>query len=116
MVDVTKFLQQKAVYWGTPTSDGYGGFTYADPVEIAVRWTDSVSVITGADGEEIVSKAMVMTGIDVAEQGVLWLGTLAEVDSADEDDPTNLALAYVIKRFDKIPDLTATGFLRKAFL
>ena len=116
MVDVSRFLQQTAVYWAAPVPDGFGGFNWDDPVEIKCRWTDSTQVITSTDGDELVSLAFVLVESDVQEQGRLFLGTLADLDSADEDDPTIVARAFVIKRFDKIPDISAASFLRKAFL
>ena len=111
-----KFLQQTAVYWGSPASDGLGGFTWADPIEVKCRWTDSINVISGSDGVEVVSKAFVMVDRDMEEQGVLFLGDLGDLDSVSEDDPTGVDGAYRIKRFDKIPNLTATAYLRKVFL
>ncbi len=111
-----KFLQQTAVYWASPKTDGIGGFTWADPVEIKCRWTDSTNVVTGRDGQELVSRAFVLVDRDLEEQGVLFLGTLLELDSTQEDDPTELDGALLIKRFDKIPDIPAKLFLRKAFL
>ena len=38
--------KQDAVYWGNPQSDGSGGYTFDDPVEIKCRWEDIKQVVT----------------------------------------------------------------------
>ena len=117
---IARLCVQTAVYWGNPTGDGYGGKTFDDPVEISCRWEDIVENINrvGARlGEEIVSMAQVYVTTDVEEQGYLFLGTLDDLDSGEEADPTTIVKAYMINRFDKIPVLrSTTEFLRKAYL
>lgn len=107
---------QTAVYWASPTDDGYGNFVYADPVEISVRWEDSTEVITDSKGQERVSKAEVIVLQDVVEQGLLFLGDIADLDSTEEDDPTTIDGAYPVVRFDKTPGIKGRSFLRKAWL
>lgn len=119
--NITKNCTQTAVYWASPTPDGKGGMTYADPVEISCRWEDRVEVVAmaGEDrkGIEEVSKAVVYVLQDVAEQGMLYLGTLDDLDSDEEDAPETIDGAYRIKRFDKIPRLgSTTEFMRKAYI
>lgn len=109
-------LWQTAVYWGTPVATGSGGFTYADPVEIDCRWVDSNRVIMASDGNEIVTRAEVQLAQDVEEQGMLFLGDFDDLDSAQEEDPTNLDGAFLIKRFDKVPTIRGNAFFRKAYL
>ena len=117
---ISRLCTQTAVYWGTPAEDGYGGKTFADPVEIDCRWEDAVEKITrvGASlGEEVISKAKVYVIEDVEELGYLYLGTLDDLDSDEEADPTTIKKAYMIVRFDKVPAMRSTSeFLRKAYL
>ena len=117
---LTRTCLQTAVYWGTPTPDGYGTKTFADPVEIACRWTERIELINRVGdrlGEQVVSKAQVFVLQDVDEQGYLFLGDLDDLDSDEEADPTTVDEAFVIQRFDKIPTLKAiTEFVRKAYL
>ena len=116
---ISRLCVQTAVYWGSPTEDGYGGKTFADPVEISCRWEDTVEKISrvGARlGEEIISRAVVYVTEDVEELGYLFLGDLDDLDSDEEADPTTVENAYMINRFDKIPVLRSTEFLRKAYL
>jgi hypothetical protein len=109
-------LSQKAVYWGNPTPDGYGGFSYDDPVEIDCRWVNTNEVVVDAKGDEIVCHATVQVKQDLDEQGLLYLGELDDLDSAEEDNPRTVLGAYSIKRFDKIPTIKGTRFYRRAYL
>ena len=117
---IARLCTQTAVYWGSPVNDGYGGKTFDDPVEISCRWEDTIESINrvGARlGEEIVSQAQVYVTTDVEERGYLYLGTLDDLDSGEEADPTTIVKAYMINRFDKIPAMRSSNeFLRKAYL
>jgi len=118
---IEKFLRklsvQTAVYWGTPTNDGYGGYTYSAPVEIAVRWEDSTKVITTSKGVEYTSRAEVIVNQDVDEEGYLYLGTLSGLTDAQKANPQLVGEARKIMRFDKIPMIFKTDeFVRKAYL
>jgi len=108
-------LNQKCVYWGSPTPDGYGGYTYADPVELDCRWEDVVMAEQGTLGSEIELRSEVQVKVDVDEQGMMLLGELDDIDSADYDNPVD-AGADMIVRFNKIPTLDANHFYRKAYL
>ena len=108
---------QTAVYWGTPVSDGRGGFTYADPVEIKCRWDDQANLITDFRGQEVASQARLLLTEDVDLQGILYLGTLDNLDSTEEADPKTVEGAYEIIRFDKNPEFASTtNFVRQAYL
>ena len=118
---IARMCTQTAVYWGSPVHDGYGGKTYADPVEISCRWEDRVEKIstisTSKLGEEIISKAQVFTTQDVEEMGWLFLGDLDDLDSDEEADPMTVDGAYEIKRFDKTPAMrSTTEFSRVAYI
>lgn len=117
-----KFIEsvcvQTAVYWGNPQPDGFGGMTYDDPEEIGVRWHEQTEVITDAQGNEIISKAKILTPLDLDEQGVLLLGEItSEMTEAERANPFLLKGAYKIKRFDRIPLFRSTDqFVRTAYL
>lgn len=114
-------LNQTAVYWASPVPDGYGGFTWDDPIEIDCRWVNSTKVILtravrGGGGEEIICQAEVQVNQDLDEQGMLYLGSLDDLDSGEEADPVTISTAYTIKRFDKVPTIKGNRFFRKAYL
>lgn len=109
-------MKQKCVYWGNPTDNGYGGYTYDDPVELPCRWVGSTKVITDSKGQQVVCRAEVQVEQDVDENGLLYLGNLNDLDSAEEETPTSVERAYLIKRFDKVPTIRGDKFYRKAYL
>ena len=112
-----KLSVQTAVYWGSPTNDGYGKFTFATAVEIPVRWEGSTKVITTPAGVEYVSRAEVIVNQDVDEEGYLYLGALSGLSTAQKADPQLVDGAWKIIRYDKIPMIFKTDeFVRKVFL
>lgn len=113
---LNRIAKQTAVYWGSPVAGGYGANTYADPVEILIRWEEATEMVLGKDGKEIQSRAQVYTLQDVDEQGYLYLGELTDLDS-DPDDPLIISGAWQIIQFQKTPEFGRTDkFIRKAYL
>jgi len=108
---------QTAVYWGAPVNDGFGGRTWDDPVEIACRWETKEALVLRSNGQQTLSHSRAFVATDLDEDGVLFLGTLDDLDSGEEADPTTVTGAYSIVRFEKIPRLRGTtAFQRRAFL
>lgn len=110
---IKKFLKQKAVYWGTPVPNGFGGFTYAEPVEISVRWTEKQELFLNYNGEQVLSRAKLMLDQDVVVRGMLALTTLVELSSSQA--PGDNA-AYEIRAFQKMPDVRAKQYVRQVWL
>lgn len=122
----------KSVYWESLSEDGYGGKTFADPIELDCRWENINQVVTDAKGEEITSRALVFITQDVEEEGLLYHGTLDDLylnssgdsymdssgnlDSDEYISPVTIEGVFIIKRFQKTPSLSGNGFLRKAYL
>jgi len=114
---IEKICVQTAVYWGTPTQDGYGGLTFADPVEILVRWEDTTKIIFAANGEEYACIAEISVKIDLDINGYLYLGELSDIDAADQPYPKTIEGAYRIRRVDKTPVIKKTDeFVREVYL
>jgi hypothetical protein len=112
---VSSVLNQKAVYWGGPTPDGYGGSTYEAPREIKCRWQDGNAVFVDQAGREAVSKAQVYVAEDLAVGGHLRLCTLAELSSGAETPGEGLDTAE-IRSVGKTWDVSGIVPLRKVFL
>jgi len=123
-MNLAKFFNQTAVYWATPTPDGFGGHTYAAPVEVEVRWAvKQERFLSGAMGgggaaigsgiEEILSTAVILAEQDFEINGRLFLGTFLDLTSDELPGSVN---ALTIKGFNKIPTVKADQFLRKVWL
>jgi hypothetical protein len=109
MINFLKRISFETVtYWGAPAADGYGGYTFATPVQIDCRWEDRAEIITDTRGKEIVSKAVIFVTEDLDEGGYLFRGTSVATDPRGLGDE--------IKRFDKIPSVGGANNLRVAYL
>jgi hypothetical protein len=120
---IKRTCKQTAVYWGNPTNDGSGGFTFDDPIEIICRWEDRNDIFLSPTGKELNSKAVIYSIQDLDENGFVYLGTIDDLydlygDSLGAiDDPKMIESAFAILRFDKTPVLgSTTEFMRKSFL
>ena len=107
---LTKSLLQIATYWAPLAKDGYGGYTFDNPVTIDCRWLQKQELFIDAKGKEKVSAAIVLVGQDIGLGGYLYLGT------STESNPKDIDGSYEIRSFAKIPDIKGTSFLRKAWL
>ncbi|MHA1809367.1 MAG: hypothetical protein ACTSYH_03540 [Candidatus Heimdallarchaeaceae archaeon] len=112
----SRSLGQTAVYWGSPTVNGWGTTTFDDPVEIDVRWEERQELFIDVDGNEVRSRAIVYAEQDVDLDGYLYLGDLDDLGSAEEADPTQVSGAWSVRRFDKFPDFRNTFYIRKIWL
>ena len=114
--------KQTAVYWGSPTPNGRGGWSFDDPVELApgtdtgVRWQDSNELFIDANGAEQTAKSIVFPSQALALDGYLFLGTLADLSSADEGDPQIVEGAQRIQRVDRTINTRNNRTIWKAYL
>jgi len=125
---INQVCKQTAVYWGSPIADGYGGYDYGDPEEIKCRWADEQQMFQSDDGAQLVSKAVVLVTEDVDMDGLLYLGTLDDLEDLYDDsegdssgvwyDPFQIETGLcIIKKFTKVPAIrSTTEFVRKAYL
>ena len=114
--------KQTAVYWALESTESAGGDDFSnyglpkhtDPVEITVRWDDVSEEFISEDNTVNMSKAKVFVGQDMLVGEVLMLGELTDItDSVNIKENLN---AWEIRRFEKIPNIKATEFLRTAVL
>lgn len=118
---INRMCVQTAVYWGSPTADGFGGINYDEAKEIKCRWENKSELITGGEadnpGEELISDAQVYVLEDLDELGYLFLGTLNDLDSDAQEQPETISTAFQIKKFEKTAaHRSTTDFLRKVYL
>lgn len=111
---ISRFLKQTAVYWGNPTNNGTGGFTYDDPVEILVRWEEKRTVLEDENKNTVISGAVVYSNQSLDEQGYLYLGDLDDMESASS--PLDISSSRRIIEVHSIPSLNADQFLYTYYL
>lgn len=107
-------LKQTAVYWPFTSIDQFGDKSVGSPVEIKVRWEDKSEEFLGPEGENQISNAIVYVDRDTPTGGILMLGTASDI--TDAVNIKENSGAWEIRRFDKLPNLKATEFLRTVFL
>ncbi len=119
---IKKVCVQTAVYWDTPTPDGFGGMSFDEPKEIKCRWTDKVQVVKWQSAyvptsNEFISYAEILLTEDVKLQGVLWLGSKDKLTTEQKANPFMIAGAREIKTIEKIPLFrSSTEFVKKVYL
>lgn len=105
-----------ATYWGNPTPDGYGGWSFDTPVVLdpdagtGVRWQDRVELFVDDEGQERRSQAVVYPQQELALNGWLARGSHAAADPHDVDG------AVPIRQVSKTDNLKGTRTLYKVWL
>ena len=110
---LTRGLNQTGTYWASPVSDGFGGFSFTDPVTVICRYEEKVELFIDIQGQEKRSVAVVYVAQDMIVGEYFALGT--HTDSAD-NEPKDVDVAYMIQAFKKIPNIKGTSWLRKIWL
>ncbi len=118
---ITRMLKQTCVWWPLASVDSggiakgtHGETLYSDPLEIDCRWEDKGEEFLNDKDEMQVSHAVVYVDRDVVKGGVLFLGELTDI--TDEDNPLNNLNAWKIEKFEKLPNLRVTEYLRTVYL
>lgn len=126
---ISKMRRQNAIYWPPAVVDDFGKESHGTLVELVlvphgggnyrVRWQDKNEEYLDAEGTTRHSNAVVYAPVlpnsgEVEVGGFLWLGDRAALTS--ETEPRSNTGAHEIRRFDKLPNLKATEYLRTAYL
>jgi len=109
-VNLDRFYRQTLTYWGAPVTDGYGGWTFATPVEIQGRWEDKQELFINAKGEQALSRARVFVDQAVVNGGYLYSGT------SSATNPQLVDGAHRIEGFKGTPSMAANATLRVVWL
>ena len=115
---IKKVLKMRAAYWEPGSPDDAGNKTFAAPVEIKCRWEERVQEFSGTNNEAMLSNAVVYVDRDVKTLGVLKLLEVGQTLNGltSTTNPFANDKAWEIKRFDKLPTIKATQFVRTAYL
>ena len=99
MAILSAFHEQDATWWAKGAPDGFGGYIYATPVPLKVRWEERTELATDEEGNEFVARARVYLSQDMEVDDYLFLGI------STVSDPRTVEGAHRIKDFKKTPDL-----------
>lgn len=102
--------KQDATYWGSPVSNGLGGYSFAAPKALKVRWEQKHEQYNNDMGDTKVSSAVVFLQQAVDTGGYLFLG------KSTATDPTNVAGAFRIEQYVEIPALRFGSPERRGYL
>lgn len=117
LTNLEQLYKQDIVYWGNPVNDGFGSFTFDDPIELKCRWSNKEQIVADNNGKSEIYRSIIFVPQDVDLDGLIWQGTLDDLTDTHEADPRNIAGIMIIKRFEKAPTIRSYNtFLRKAFL
>lgn len=111
---ITRMRKQTAIYWAITDWNAFGQPVFADPVEISCRWEDITEKFIDKDGDVQLSRAKVYVDRDISVGSFLKLGSLDS--GTDTATPRNNTGAWEVRRFEKLPNLRATEYLRTAIL
>lgn len=107
-------MTQAATYWPPPVPDGTGGVVFsAQPTVIACRWQDQHIMFHNAQGEEVMSSAVVYVDRELEIGGYLFLGDATE--EADYIDAQEVG-AKEIRQRAASPSLEGDMQLNKVWL
>ena len=109
---ISKMRKQTAVYWPPDSYDGFGQPVMGTAVEITCRWEDTHEQFLDKDGQEQTSSAKIYVSQDVELGGYLWLGVIGSKPSNPKTDND----AWEIRKFENLPNLKATEFLKTAMV
>jgi len=73
---VLRFTKQVLVYWEKIADDQYGKPTFAQPIEVNVRWEDKEQEVISPDGRKIWSKAYILLIQPLLVGSWVWLGSI----------------------------------------
>lgn len=111
---ISRMKKMTCVHWSRSGVNDRGRATFTTAVERACRWVASNEMFVNAKGEEQVSNAVVyVDGCKVGD--VLMLGSTDD-SGVNLTDPLRNSGAWEIRKYEQVPNLKATEFLRKAYL
>lgn len=110
-------LKEQITYWGPlSTADRFGEQDYSAPVLLKGRWVEKFQQITGPNGDETTSSAMVYLNADVAIHGRLARGDFATNQVVDPRDAAVIGGSQEVQAFQNFPDLRNMSQQRIAYL
>lgn len=93
-MNITKFLNQDAVYWPPSGKDTYGNVSYGEPVDKKVRIVIQKQSRSSSVGDLVNPEASILSVDLLAPLGMIALGKVADLPSDDSPEANG---GYVIR-------------------
>ena len=123
MSEFTRFIQriqtQTCVYWEPLQSDGFGGKTFALPVEHSCRWEEVINLKV-TDKADVVEASnyiniKIITSVPFKLNGYLFLGALTDIVESPLN-PVEVNQAYKILQVFKTPTISGKALMYEHLL
>jgi hypothetical protein len=115
---LTLFCVDTMLYWAPQGQNQEGKWLYNNPpLAVAVRWEDKERERIGKEGRLITGRSYVLTGVVLLSGGLVWHGTIAQLQAITPGIPTVLQGAREIIHVDNTPGIPQfPGFVIEALL
>lgn len=102
--------KQRATYWGSPSPNGLGSYSFAAPKILQVRWEQKQEQYINSLGETKISSAVVylLQAVDVG--GYLYLG------ESSSNGPHGVTGTFRIEQYVETPALRLGSPERRGYL
>lgn len=104
---IKKVCVQDAVYWPLASNTGYDP-SYGTPQSIKCRWDGSSEVLSDKQGKQIVASAEILCPTKLEEEGLIWLGLLSTLSTAQRGNPRTIPGAVEIRKISTTPLFRST--------
>ena len=113
MNNLERLFNQTIVLWTTPVNNGYGGYTFAAPVEIQGRWEDKLTLNVSVNRDEQVDTAVIYTLATVEKENWVYLGNLTDLTTEQKANPKLIDTAYLVKGIEIFTNIGGVFRYRK---
>lgn len=103
-------MTQDVTYWAPGVANEFDEITFPDPVVLKCRWQDVAVLFRNAQGQEVISNAVIYPAYKLELKGYVKKGINTDVN------PQGLDGAFEIRQSGDSPNLGGTLTLNKVFV
>jgi hypothetical protein len=103
-------MTKTATYWPPGAANLYGKIALDSPIKIKCRWQEKAELFKDAQGNQLVSSAIVYPNQVLSREGYLFLGESVSTS------PRDVSGAFEIKQIGSSPSLNGSEELNTAWL
>lgn len=111
-MDMASKLTKILTYWEPDAPNGYGGWTYKTPVELACRWEDRRRMVIDGQGREVMSSASAYVLQELDLEGYIREGSCA----SNMPNPIEDKDARRILTTSKVPSVDASETVYQVYV